>query len=254
MQTWTFRDGRTVHRMGFGAMRLTGQPGNWGPYPDRARAGKVFRRALELGVDFFDTAISYGAGHSEMLIAELLHPYPADLLIATKGGNVKTGPGALHRDGSPANMRRSCEASLGYLRVEVIRRIGLCNVTVEQIRRAQRIAPIESVQNKYNLDARESQAVLDYCASQHIAFIPWGPLGAHAFAQGAPLADSGSRLQSLASRLAVTPGQLALAWLLAQGPHVIPIPGTTSVEHLEENVAARDVLLPPEVLGALAPA
>jgi aryl-alcohol dehydrogenase-like predicted oxidoreductase len=205
-------------------------------------------------------------------------------LIATKGGNVKTGPGALHRDGSPANMRRSCEASLGYLRVEVIdlyqlhavdpgvplektvgamadlkregkiRRIGLCNVTVEQIRRAQRIAPIESVQNKYNLDARESQAVLDYCASQHIAFIPWGPLGAHAFAQGAPLADSGSRLQSLASRLAVTPGQLALAWLLAQGPHVIPIPGTTSVEHLEENVAARDVLLPPEVLGALAPA
>jgi len=283
MQTWAFRDGRTVHRMGLGAMRLTGQPGNWGPYPDKARAEKVFRRALELGVNFFDTAISYGAGHSEMLIAELLSPYPADLFIATKGGNVKTGPGSLRRDGSPANMRRSCEASLGYLRVEAIdlyqlhvvdpevpleetvgamadlkregkiRRIGLCNVTLEQIERAQRIAEIESVQNKFNLNARASQAVLDYCASRQIAFIPWGPLDAHAFTQGAPLADGGSHLATLAARLGVTPGQVALAWLLAQGPHVIPIPGTTSVEHLEENVAARNLMLPPEALEALCP-
>ena len=282
MQTWSFRDGRSVHRMGFGAMRLTGQPGNWGPYPDKARAARVFRRALELGVDFFDTAISYGAGHSEMLIAELLRPYPAGLFIATKGGLLKTGPGALHRDGSPANMRKSCEASLGHLGIDAIdlyqlhavdpevpleetvgamaelkregkiRRIGLCNVTVEQIRAAQGIAPIESVQNKYNLDARESQAVLDYCASERIAFIPWGPLGAHAFAQKAPLADAGSRLEGVAARLGATPGQVALAWLLARGPHVIPIPGTTSVEHLEENVAARSLVLTPDALAALA--
>jgi pyridoxine 4-dehydrogenase len=273
MQTWTFRDGRTVNRLGFGAMRLTGQPGNWGPYPDKARAGRVFRRALDLGVNFFDTAISYGAGHSEMLIAELLHPYPAELFIATKGGNVKTGPGALHRDGSPANMRRSCEASLGYLKLETIdlyqlhavdpnvpledtvgamadlraegkiRRVGLSNVSVDQIRLAQQIVEIESVQNKYNLNARDSQDVADYCAANAIAFIPWGPLDAHAFAKGAPLAEAGGPLEAAAKRLGATPGQVALAWLLAKGPHMIPIPGTTSVEHLEENAAASTLSL-----------
>jgi aryl-alcohol dehydrogenase-like predicted oxidoreductase len=120
MSPWTFKDGQAVNRLGFGAMRLTGQPGNFGPYPDKPRAGRVFRRALELGVNFIDTAISYGAGHSEMLIAELLHPYPKNLMIATKGGNVKLGPGEVRRDGSPANLRDSCEKSLGYLRVDCI--------------------------------------------------------------------------------------------------------------------------------------
>jgi aryl-alcohol dehydrogenase-like predicted oxidoreductase len=282
VNTWTFKDGQSVNRMGFGAMRLTGQPGNWGPYPDKPRAERVFRRALELGVNFIDTAISYGAGHSEMLIAEVLHPYPAGLLIATKGGNVKTGPGETRRDGSPANLRASCEASLGYLKVEVIdlyqfhavdpavpleesvggladlkregkiKLVGLCNVTTEQLKSAQRIVEIESVQNKYNLNARESQDVLDYCATQGIAFIPWGPFDAHAFAKGAPLADAGSRLEAMGGRLGAAPGQVALAWLLAQGPHVIPIPGTTSVEHLEENVAAGELALSSWDLSELA--
>jgi aryl-alcohol dehydrogenase-like predicted oxidoreductase len=281
MHSWTFGDGQTVNRLGFGAMRLTGQPGNWGPYPDKARAERVFRRAYELGVNFIDTAISYGAGHSEMLIAELLRPYPKDLLIATKGGNVKTGPGQLHRDGTPGNMRASCEASLGYLKVEAIdlyqlhavdpnvpleetvgamaqlkaegkiRRVGLCNVSVEQLQRAQAIVAIESVQNKYNFSVRESQDVLDYCAGQRIAFLPWGPLGANAFARGAPLAEAGGPLDALAARLGARPSQVALAWLMAQGPHVIPIPGTTSVEHLEENVAAGDIALSAEELAAL---
>jgi pyridoxine 4-dehydrogenase len=281
MQTWTFKDGRTVDRMGFGAMRLTGQPGNWGPYPDKARAERVFRRALDLGVTLFDTAISYGAGRSEMLIAELLHPYPADLLIATKGGNVKTGPGQLHRDGSPENMRRSCEASLGYLKLETIelyqlhavdpnvplaetvgamaelraegkiRRVGLCNVTVEQVKTAQKIVEIASVQNRFNLNVRESQDVVDYCAAEDIAFLPWGPLDAQAFEKGAKLADAGSPLEAMAKKHGATPGQVALAWLLAKGPHMIPIPGTTSVEHLEENVAARAVTLTAEDLAEL---
>jgi aryl-alcohol dehydrogenase-like predicted oxidoreductase len=186
---------------------------------------------------------------------------------------VKTGPGALHRDGTPENMRRSCEASLGYLKVETIdlyqlhavdpnvpledtvgamadlkaegkiRRVGLCNVSVEQLRLAQGVVEIESVQNKYNLNARESQDVADYCAANAIAFIPWGPLDAHAFAKGAPLADAGSPLEALAKRVGATPGQVALAWLLAKGPHMIPIPGTTSVEHLEENAAAAGLKL-----------
>jgi pyridoxine 4-dehydrogenase len=281
MHTWTFKDGQTVNRLGFGAMRLTGQPGNWGPYPDKPRAERVFRRACDLGVNFIDTAISYGAGHSEMLIAELLRPYPKDLLIATKGGNVKTGPGQIHRDGSPANMRASCEASLGYLKVEAIdlyqlhavdpqvpleetvgaladlkaegkiRRVGLCNVTVDELKRAQAIVAIESVQNKYNFSVRESQDVLDDCAEQNIAFLPWGPLGANAFAPGAPLAQAGSPLDALAARHAASPSQIALAWLLAQGPHVLPIPGTTSVEHLEENVAAGDIRLTPGEIAAL---
>jgi pyridoxine 4-dehydrogenase len=281
MHTWTFKDGQTVNRLGFGAMRLTGQPGNWGPYPDKPRAERVFRRAYDLGVNFIDTAISYGAGHSEMLIAELLRPYPKDLLIATKGGNVKTGPGQIHRDGSPANMRASCEASLGYLKVEAIdlyqlhavdplvpleetvgaladlkaegkiRRVGLCNVTVDELKRAQAIVAIESVQNKYNFSVRDSQDVLDDCAGQNIAFLPWGPLGANAFAPGAPLARAGGPLDALAANHATSPSQIALAWLLAQGPHVLPIPGTTSVEHLEENAAAGDIRLTSGELAVL---
>jgi aryl-alcohol dehydrogenase-like predicted oxidoreductase len=259
--------------MGFGAMRLTGQPGNWGRYPDTPRAERVFRRALDLGVNFIDTAISYGAGHSEMLIADLLRPYAKGLMIATKGGNVKIGPGENRRDGSPANLRDSCEKSLSYLGLETIdlyqlhavdpkvpfedtigalaalkaegkiRRVGLCNVTVAQVKAAQAIVQIESVQNRYNLLFRTGQDVVDHCAAQKIAYIPWGPLDAQGFVYGGPLADAGSPLDAFAQARGARPGQVALAWLLAQGPHIIPIPGTTSVEHLEENMAAQDLRL-----------
>ena len=281
MQPWTLPDGRTIDRLGFGAMRLTGQPGNWGPYPDKARAGKVFRRALDLGINFIDTAISYGAGHSEMLIAELLHPYPKELIIATKGGNVKIGPGENRRDCSPANLRSSCESSLSYLKLEridlyqlhqvdpntpfdvsigaladlqtegKIAHVGLCNVTVDQVKAARDITPIASVQNRYNVVDRASKDVLDYCTAEGIAFIPYGPFDAAGFVHGAPLAEAGSRLAPMAERLGITSGQLALAWLLHQAPNVIPIPGTTSPEHLVENAAARDVRLSAEDLAAL---
>lgn len=204
MVSWTFSGGRAVHRIGLGAMRLTGQPGNWGPYPDKERARRVFQRVLDLGGNFIDTAISYGAGHSEMLIAELLHPYPTGLMIATKGGNIKTGPGELKRDGTPENLRRSCEASLGYLKTDCINlyqlhavdrnvpiedsidalatlkqegkiaRIGLCNVRVDQIEIARRITEVESVQNRYNLSDRRNQKVVDYCRDQGIVFVPHG--------------------------------------------------------------------------------
>jgi aryl-alcohol dehydrogenase-like predicted oxidoreductase len=281
MQTWTFRDGRTVNRMGFGAMRLTGQPGNWGPYPDKARAERVLKRAYELGANFIDTAISYGAGHSEMLIADVLAPYPQDLFIATKGGFVKTGPGQSRLDGSRANLRTSCEASLGYLKVETldlyqlhavdpqvpleesvgalaelqregkIRRIGLCNVDVAQVKAAQALAEIVSVQNKYNLNFRQGEDVVDYCAAQQIAFLPWGPFDGRAFVQDAPLAHAGGRLAEVAKRVGATEGQVALAWLMAKGPNQIQIPGTTSVEHVEENMAAADVRLSPDDIAVL---
>jgi aryl-alcohol dehydrogenase-like predicted oxidoreductase len=281
MRTWTFSDGQVVNRMGFGAMRLTGQPGNWGPYEDKARAERVLKRAYELGANFIDTAISYGAGHSEMLLAEVLRPYPKDLLIATKGGYVKTGPSQSRLDGSPANLKASCDASLGYLKVEVIdlyqlhavdpqvpfedsvgalvelkqagkiKRIGLSNVSVAQLKAAQRLAEIATVQNKYNLRFREGQDVVDYCVRQGIAFLPWGPFDARAFVQGAPLAEAGGRLDAIAARLGATQGQVALAWLLAMGPNLIPIPGTTSVEHVEENMAALAVQLSSEDMAAL---
>jgi aryl-alcohol dehydrogenase-like predicted oxidoreductase len=281
MQTWTFSDGQTVNRMGFGAMRLTGQPGNWGPYPDQSRAERVLKRAYELGVNFIDTAIAYGAGHSEMLLAEVLRPYPKDLFIATKGGIVKTGPGASHFDGSRANLRASCEASLGYLKVNVIdlyqlhvpdpkvpiedsvgalaelkqegkiRRIGLCNVSLAQLKAAQAVAEIASVQNKYNLRFRDGEDVVDDCARQGIAFLPWGPLDGRAFVQDAPLAHAGGRLAEVAARLGASEGQVALAWLLARGANQIPIPGTTSVEHLGENVAATALRLSADDMAAL---
>ncbi len=280
MQTWTFPDGQSVNRLGFGAMRLTGQ-GNWGPYPDKPRAERVYRQAIELGVNFIDTAISYGAGHSEMLIADVLYPYPKDLMIATKGGNVRSAPGRPYRDGSPRNLRSSCESSLSYLKVDCIdlyqyhvvdpntpyedsigtlaalknegkiRRVGLCNVTVEQVKTARAITPIVSVQNPYNVRNRACKAVLDYCKAEGIAFIPYRPFDGRAYVQSAPLAETGSQLEPIARRLGATSGQVALAWLLHQGPNVIPIPGTTSPEHLEENVAARYIELSPQDLAAL---
>jgi pyridoxine 4-dehydrogenase len=281
MRTWTFSDGQVVNRIGFGAMRLTGQPGNWGPYHDKPQAERVLKRAYELGANFIDTAISYGAGHSEMLLAEVLRPYPKELIIATKGGYVRTGPRESRLDGSPANLKASCEASLRYLKVDVIdlyqlhavdpqipfddsvgalvelkregkiRRIGLCNVGVTEVKAARAIVEIATVQNKYNLHFREGQDVVDYCAKQGVAFLPWGPFDGRAFVQGAPLANAGGRLAVVAARLGATQGQVALAWLLAKGPNHILIPGTTSVAHLEENLGASTVQLALEDMAAL---
>ncbi len=281
MQSWAFGDGQAVGRMGFGAMRLTGQPGNFGPYPDKPHAERVFRRAYELGVNFIDTAISYGAGHSEMLIAELLRPYPNDLLIASKGGFLKLGPSEVRKAGSPAELRKACEESLGNLKIDCIdlyqlhipdpavpfadsigtlaalrqegkiRRIGLCNVSVAEVKAAQAIVPIESVQNKYNVGFRAGQDVVDYCAAEGIAFLPWGPLDGVSTAQGSPLAHAGGRLGQVAERLGVRANQVALAWLMSRGDHVIPIPGTTSIDHLEQNVAAAGIALSADDLAIL---
>lgn len=257
-----------VHRIGYGAMRLCGQPGNFGPFADRTAGEKLLRRAVELGVNFIDTAEAYGPGHNEELIAAALHPYPARLVITTKGGVTKTSPTTIFPDGSPANLRRACEASLRRLRVAridlyqlhrpdpkipladsvgalatlraegKIRHIGLSNVTVAQIEEARRIAPIVSVQNRYNVHERGADDVLGYCERNSIAFLPYGPLGAQPFERHAPLSAHIGALASIATRLGGTPAQIALAWLLYRSPNVIVIPGTTAMSHLEENIAA----------------
>jgi pyridoxine 4-dehydrogenase len=279
----TFRIGGEleVARMGYGAMRLTGQPGNWGPYPDPEAGARVLRRALELGVTFIDTAHAYGPGFNEALIARALHPYPEGLVIATKCGIAKVGPGIMYRDGRPKAIRTVCEASLKQLRRDVIdllqlhwvdqdtpieesvgaladlvregkvRHIGISNVTLDELERARTAAPIASVQNRYSLASRQHDAIVDRCAELGIAFLPYGPLDADAMAQGAPLASAGGRLAEVARAEGCTTAQLALAWLLARSPTMIPIPGTTSVEHLEENVAAAGIGLSREEAGAL---
>jgi pyridoxine 4-dehydrogenase len=266
--TFTIAGDLTVARMGYGAMRLTGQPGNWGPFPDQDKGRRLLRRAVELGVNFIDTAISYGPGFSEEIIAAALHPYSKNLMIATKGGLLKTGPGQIRSDGTRKNLRDSCEASLRRLRVEridlyqihrpdpdvplaesvatlaelaaegKIKHVGLSNVTLGQLEEARRIVPIASVQNRFSLTFRENHDVLAYCARERIAFIPWGPLGARGFQYGAPLAQPIGPVGEIASRLGATPGQIALAWLLSRSPNVVVIPGTTSIEHLEENIGA----------------
>jgi len=250
-----------VRRMGFGAMRLTGQ-GIWGDPPDRARAHAVLRRAVELGVNLVDTADSYGPEVSERIIAEALHPYPAGLVIATKGGLTRSGPGQWHRNGHPDHLRQACEASLRRLRMEridlyqlhaidpavkmedslgelirlreegKIRHIGLSNVSVDQLQRARKLVPIVSVQNRYNLSDRGSDDVLDLCAREGLGFLPWYPVAA------GELARPGGPLDRISREHAVTPAQVALAWLLLRSPVMLPIPGTSSVQHLEENVAA----------------
>jgi pyridoxine 4-dehydrogenase len=270
-----------VARLGYGAMRLTGQPGNWGPFPDQDKGRRLLRRALDLGVNFIDTAISYGPGFSEEIVASALHPYPKGLVIATKGGLLKTGPGQIRSDGSRKNLRDSCAASLRRLKVEridlyqlhrpdpdvpltesvtalaelaaegKIKHVGLSNVTLSQLEEARRIVPIASVQNRFSLTFRENHDVLTYCAREHIAFIPWGPLGARGFQYGAPLAQPLGPVGAIASRLGATPGQIALAWLLSRGPNVVVIPGTTSIEHLEENVGAGAIELTQEDIAAL---
>jgi pyridoxine 4-dehydrogenase len=254
----------TFNRLGFGAMRLTGD-GIWGPPKDPAAAIAVLRRAIDLGVNFIDTADSYGPDVSEELIAEALAPYPKDLVIATKGGWNRPGPNQWTHDASPAHLREALEGSLKRLRLDRIdvyqlhmpdpvvpldasietlanmqsegriRLVGLSNVTVEHIERARKIVPIASVQNRYSFADREWDNVVDYCEHNGIAFIPWFPLGAGRVA--------GRLLERIAKARKVKPIQIALAWLLKRSPIMLPIPGTSSVAHLEENVEAASLQL-----------
>ena len=255
-----------VRRMGFGAMRITGQ-GIWGDPPDRAKAHAVLRRAVELGVNLVDTADSYGPEVSEKIIAEALHPYPAGLVIATKGGLTRSGPGQWHRNGRPEHLRKACEGSLRRLRTDridiyqlhavdsavpmedslgelirmrsegKIRHIGLSNVSVEQLQRARKLVPIVSVQNRYNLADRASEDVLKVCERDGLGFLPWYPVGA------GDLTKPGGTVDRIARAHAVTAAQVALAWLLLHSPVMLPIPGTSSVAHLDENVAAAALAL-----------
>jgi pyridoxine 4-dehydrogenase len=257
----------SVHRLGFGAMRLTGE-GIWGPPEDRKAALAVLRRAVELDVQFIDTADSYGPHTSEELIAEALFPYPAGLVIATKGGWNRPGPNQWTHDATPAHLRDAVEGSLKRLRLEridvyqlhipdpvvsfdasvealarlrsegKIRLVGLSNVTQEHLERARRIVPIVSVQNRYSFADREWDYVVNYCQQNGIAFIPWFPLGAGRVA--------GEVLHRIAQAHAASPTQIALAWLLRRSPIMLPIPGTSSVEHLEQNVAAAPLHLTDE--------
>ena len=247
-----------VVRLGFGAMRITGQ-GVWGEPADCEECIAVLRRAVELGITFIDTADSYGPFVSERLIAEALHPYPANLVIATKAGLRRPGPDQWEPDGRPEYLRERCEGSLVRLKLEridlfqlhridpkvpvadqiglllelqeegKIRHIGLSEVNVEEIKTVRRLAEIATVQNRYNISDRHSEAVLDYCSGENIGFIPWFPL-----ATGS-LAHSDSPLAHAAKRLQATPGQVALAWLLQKSPVMLPIPGTSKLAHLESN-------------------
>lgn len=263
----------TVNRLGYGAMRLTG-PGIWGEPNDPGEARRVLRRAVELGVNFIDTAYAYGPEVNERLIAEALHPYPDDLVIATKSGQQRGGPDDWFPDGRPATLRRELERSLSLLRLDRIdlfqlhrpdpavpidesvgelttlqsegkvRLIGISNVDAEQLRRAQSVAEISSVQNRYSVFERESDDVVDLCSERGIVFIPWFPLGSGSLAKS-------KRLNDVASKVGATPMQVALAWLLERAPNVLPIPGTASVAHLEENVAAASLSLDPETFALL---
>ena len=266
-------DELTVRRLGFGAMRITGD-GIWGPPKDPASALAVLRRAVELGVNFIDTADSYGPYISEELIAKALAPYPKDLVIATKGGWNRPGPGQWTHDASPEHLRKAVEGSLKRLRLDridvyqlhtpdpvvpfdasmetlaalraegKIRLIGLSNVTREHIERARKIAPIVSVQNRYSFADREWDYVVDYCERSGIAFIPWFPLGAGKVA--------GTLLETIARAHHKTPKQVALAWLLKRSAVMLPIPGTSSIKHLEENMEAASLQLSDEEYVQLA--
>jgi pyridoxine 4-dehydrogenase len=263
----------TVRRLGFGAMRITGR-GIWGDPPDHDEAIAVLRRAVELGVNFIDTADSYGPFVSENLIAEALHPYPDDLVIATKGGLYRTGPGRWPTDGRPEHLREACDGSLERLRLDQIalyqlhrpdpkvpledsvgtlvelkdegkiRHIGLSNVTEAQLDRAQRLTPIVSVQNRYSPVDRSSEAMLDRCESESIAFLPWAPI------EGGGI-DRDAAVAQIAKAHDATSRQVALSWLLARSSVMLPIPGTGSVAHLEENMQAATLRLTREEVAEL---
>jgi pyridoxine 4-dehydrogenase len=262
----------TVNRMGFGAMRLTG-PGIWGPPADPEECKRVLRRAVELGVNFIDTADSYGPNVSEELIAEALYPYPDDLVIATKAGLTRPAPGQWVPDGRPEHVREAIEGSLRRLRLErievyqvhrpdpnvpyeetvgafrdlqqagLVRHVGVSNVSVELLGVARGIVEVVSVQNRYNLTDRASEPVLEMCTREGLAFIPWFPLATGRLA--------GEAIERVASRRGLTPTQVGLAWLLQHSPVMLPIPGTSKVKHLEENVAAAEVELTGEDIREL---
>jgi pyridoxine 4-dehydrogenase len=263
----------TVRRLGYGAMRITGE-GIWGDPTNREGALTLLRRLPELGVNLIDTADAYGPGTSERLIAEALHPYPQGTVIATKGGLTRQGPSKWAPDGRPEHLKQACEDSLSRLRLDridlyqlhtpdpkvpfeesvgalaelraegKIRHVGLSNVGRSHVEQAQRIVPIVSVQNRYSLTARDSEEVLKLCEQQGLGFVPWFPLDTG----GLTRAD---RLEQVARAHGATPGQVALAWLLAHSPVMIPIPGTSSIEHLEENVAAAALRLSDEELAQI---
>ncbi|HZZ00242.1 MAG TPA: aldo/keto reductase [Candidatus Baltobacteraceae bacterium] len=263
-----------VHRLGFGAMRLTGQ-GIWGEPRDRKECINVLKTALDLGVTLIDTADSYGPDVSENIIAEALYPYPENLVIATKAGLLRPGPGRWEPDCRPQHLREAVEGSLKRLRVDridllqlhtvdpklpyaeqvgtlvelqregKIRQIGVSNVDIDELKQARELATVVSVQNMYNLTDRESEDVLNYCTAEKIGFIPWFPLAT------GNLAEAGGPLDEIAHRVRATPAQVALAWLLAKSPVMLPIPGTSSVKHLKENIGAAVVKLSADDIEAL---
>ncbi|HYO47362.1 MAG TPA: aldo/keto reductase [Gemmatimonadota bacterium] len=274
--------GLVVHRLGFGAMRVTGED-VWGPPDDWDRSIRVLRRAVELGVNFLDTADSYGPGVSEELIAEALHPYPEGVVVATKGGLTRPSPGEWPRDGRPEHLREALDGSLRRLRVDRIDlyqlhapdpdvpyeesvgalkdfqdagkvlRVGVSNVDLDELEIARGIVEVASVQNRFNLKDRSSEDVLDRCQELGIAFIPWFPLAAGKLAKGSGLLRRKPEpLARIAKRLEATPAQVALAWLLARSPVMLPIPGTSSLDHLEENVRAASIELSAEEVEELA--
>jgi len=261
----------TVNRLGFGAMRITGR-GIWGDPPNRDQAIATLRRVVELGVNFIDTADSYGPEVSEPLIAEALYPYPDDLVIATKGGLIRPGPNRWEADGRPEHLRAACEGSLRRLRLEQIplyqfhrpdpavpleesigmlaelknegkiRHVGVSNVSECQLREAQQIVPIVSVQNRYNVSDRRSESMIDLCEQEQLVFLPWAPI--QETGRNVPVAVA-------AERLGVTEHQVVLAWLLAVSPQILPIPGTGSPQHAEENIAAAAIELTPAEIDAI---
>jgi pyridoxine 4-dehydrogenase len=261
----------TVNRLGFGAMRITG-PGIWGEPSDPEQAKAVLRRAVDLGVNFIDTADSYGPEVSETLIADALSPYPDDLVIATKGGLERTGPGRWPVNGRPEHLKQACDGSLRRLRVEEIalyqfhrpdpaipfedsvgalvelkeqgkiRHIGLCNVNEDQLRRAQPLTPIVSIQNRYNVTDRGSESLVDLCEQEQLTFLPWAPIQD---------VDHVSVVDDIARRHGASPRQVVLAWMLARSPAVLVIPGTGSPAHLEDNVAAAGLELTEQEVASL---
>jgi pyridoxine 4-dehydrogenase len=261
----------TINRLGFGAMRITGS-GIWGEPPSRDQAIATLRRVVELGVNFIDTADSYGPAVSEELIAQALHPYPDDLVIATKGGQLRPGPNRWEPDGRPEHLREVCEESLRRLRLEQIplyqlhrvdpdvplaesvgalaelknegkiRHVGLSNVTEEHVREANRIVPVVSIQNRYNVHDRNSQPLIDLCEQEDMVFLPWAPI---------QQTDRRAAVAVAAEKRGVSERQLVLAWLLASSPTIVPIPGTGSPEHAEENIAAVSIDLSGDELEAI---